>query len=418
MPPAVEKATFTPDLNTPSPSSGSPSYNPTKSSHKRSHRKNSSNERVDIPQAIKGSNLTNSQKVSLIHEINSKNQSSKNLSHVPCKFFRQGACQAGDSCPFSHATDAASEFQPCKYFLKGNCKFGMKCALAHILPDGRILNQRSVPRGYRSESKRHSQYQSGKHAQHAQQSRPEVSSSEPATPTKSSATSATSASSNSAAAIQSTSKTAATVTTVQPVLPSSASFYQQDPAYKLAQQPIGVVSQVPYTEFKRQQLSQPAYLCSPISSQMTLSSSSSGNLTTSPLNGSIWSPTSSPTSVQSSHSVFFRTMSGPSQTRPTQLWPSMRRSSSSALMPLFHKSSELSKDPTEDAISDDSEEEALLEDDEESPDTDDAYGTDDVDFLPDSLTDLLTPQELKRRSSKQAYGNPRPLLSDGAFVMD
>ncbi|CAN6657379.1 hypothetical protein TRVA0_029S01728 [Trichomonascus vanleenenianus] len=66
----------------------------------------------------------------------------KNLSHVPCKFFRQGACQAGNACPFSHSTDSG-ELAPCKYFQKGNCKFGAKCANAHILPDGRRVNHRS-----------------------------------------------------------------------------------------------------------------------------------------------------------------------------------------------------------------------------------------------------------------------------------
>lgn len=38
-------------------------------------------------------------------------------SHVPCKFFRQGACQAGNACPFSHDLGAASE-TICKYFAK------------------------------------------------------------------------------------------------------------------------------------------------------------------------------------------------------------------------------------------------------------------------------------------------------------
>lgn len=38
--------------------------------------------------------------------------------HVPCKFFRQGACQAGPACPFLHSTDAAIEYAPCKYFTK------------------------------------------------------------------------------------------------------------------------------------------------------------------------------------------------------------------------------------------------------------------------------------------------------------
>ncbi|KAI9800225.1 MAG: hypothetical protein M1825_004209 [Sarcosagium campestre] len=65
----------------------------------------------------------------------------KNTSHVPCKFFRQGACQAGKACPFSHSTDGTNTQTPCKYFAKGNCKFGAKCALAHILPDGRRVNR-------------------------------------------------------------------------------------------------------------------------------------------------------------------------------------------------------------------------------------------------------------------------------------
>ncbi|KAL3470194.1 hypothetical protein BJX99DRAFT_239940 [Aspergillus californicus] len=64
-----------------------------------------------------------------------------NTKHVPCKFFRQGACQAGPACPFLHSTDTSTEYAPCKYFSKGNCKFGAKCALAHILPDGRRVNR-------------------------------------------------------------------------------------------------------------------------------------------------------------------------------------------------------------------------------------------------------------------------------------
>ncbi|KAI9816565.1 MAG: hypothetical protein M1827_001697 [Pycnora praestabilis] len=65
----------------------------------------------------------------------------KNTSHVPCKFFRQGACQAGKACPFLHTIDTTFDVTPCKYFAKGNCKFGAKCALAHVLPDGRRVNR-------------------------------------------------------------------------------------------------------------------------------------------------------------------------------------------------------------------------------------------------------------------------------------
>lgn len=39
-------------------------------------------------------------------------------SHVPCKFFRSGQCQAGKACPFSHSTDVSTIDTPCKYFAK------------------------------------------------------------------------------------------------------------------------------------------------------------------------------------------------------------------------------------------------------------------------------------------------------------
>ncbi|KAI2634628.1 hypothetical protein GGS21DRAFT_539420 [Xylaria nigripes] len=66
-------------------------------------------------------------------------RSPPNTSHVPCKFYRQGACQAGSACPFSHDLGTASE-TVCKYFAKGNCKFGPKCANVHVLADGRRIN--------------------------------------------------------------------------------------------------------------------------------------------------------------------------------------------------------------------------------------------------------------------------------------
>ncbi|KAF4120908.1 Zinc finger C-x8-C-x5-C-x3-H type (and similar) [Geosmithia morbida] len=66
-------------------------------------------------------------------------RSPPNTSHVPCKFFRQGTCQAGNACPFSHDLGTSAE-TVCKYFAKGNCKFGPKCANIHVLPDGRRIN--------------------------------------------------------------------------------------------------------------------------------------------------------------------------------------------------------------------------------------------------------------------------------------
>ncbi|KAJ3746605.1 hypothetical protein DFH05DRAFT_1458849 [Lentinula detonsa] len=61
----------------------------------------------------------------------------KDLSHVPCKFYKVGSCTAGSSCPFSHSgiTGPGAQKDVCAWFVKGNnCKFGHKCALAHVLP--------------------------------------------------------------------------------------------------------------------------------------------------------------------------------------------------------------------------------------------------------------------------------------------
>ncbi|KAI0083402.1 hypothetical protein BDY19DRAFT_1097653 [Irpex rosettiformis] len=62
-------------------------------------------------------------------------KTAKDLSHVPCKFFKVGSCTAGSSCPFSHTIlEPGQQKEVCAWFVKGNCKFGHKCALAHILP--------------------------------------------------------------------------------------------------------------------------------------------------------------------------------------------------------------------------------------------------------------------------------------------
>ena len=60
-------------------------------------------------------------------------RTARNFKHVPCKFFKKGACQAGASCPFSHSVEAveAASRTPCKYFLQGNCRFGARCANSH-----------------------------------------------------------------------------------------------------------------------------------------------------------------------------------------------------------------------------------------------------------------------------------------------
>ncbi|KAI9018069.1 hypothetical protein CLU79DRAFT_837279 [Phycomyces nitens] len=68
-----------------------------------------------------------------VSQTNGGHSKTSNLSHVPCKFFKQGTCTAGANCIFSHNADPASGSSVCKYFIKGNCKFGTKCALLHTM---------------------------------------------------------------------------------------------------------------------------------------------------------------------------------------------------------------------------------------------------------------------------------------------
>jgi len=50
----------------------------------------------------------------------------KDLSHVPCKFFKVDACTAGAACPFSHSLgDPGRPKDVCAWFIKGNCKVSM-----------------------------------------------------------------------------------------------------------------------------------------------------------------------------------------------------------------------------------------------------------------------------------------------------
>ncbi|PWN39073.1 hypothetical protein IE81DRAFT_369377 [Ceraceosorus guamensis] len=74
------------------------------------------------------------------------------LSRVPCKFFRSQGCSAGDACPFAHITPGEPTNKPqCQWFLKGNCRFGHKCALLHTLPGQPISmdrkNKRAIQQG-------------------------------------------------------------------------------------------------------------------------------------------------------------------------------------------------------------------------------------------------------------------------------
>lgn len=75
-----------------------------------------------------------------IHSLIVALRTAKDLSHVPCKFFRQGSCTAG-ACPFSHQINAPGAAQTkaiCQWYSKGNCKFGHKVRLP-------LPSRRSIP---------------------------------------------------------------------------------------------------------------------------------------------------------------------------------------------------------------------------------------------------------------------------------
>lgn len=46
---------------------------------------------------------------------------------LPCKFFLNGRCSAGEACSFSHVTNRPV----CTFYLAGNCKHGTACAMLH-----------------------------------------------------------------------------------------------------------------------------------------------------------------------------------------------------------------------------------------------------------------------------------------------
>lgn len=51
-----------------------------------------------------------------------------------CRYFRQGKCTRGDTCPFSHDLGHPDSFI-CPYFLEGCCKYGSRCQYDHKYPE-------------------------------------------------------------------------------------------------------------------------------------------------------------------------------------------------------------------------------------------------------------------------------------------
>jgi len=62
-----------------------------------------------------------------------------NLSRVPCRFWNNGYCSAGDNCRFSHDQPNAQQPEtsnvPCRFFLQGTCQAGKRCLFSHTLEE-------------------------------------------------------------------------------------------------------------------------------------------------------------------------------------------------------------------------------------------------------------------------------------------
>ncbi|KAK4685838.1 hypothetical protein P7C73_g4297, partial [Tremellales sp. Uapishka_1] len=82
-----------------------------------------------------------------------KEDAKAGLAHVPCRFFKAGACTAGDDCPFSHTAVESGKKEVCQWYLKGNCKFGHKCALAHVKPGEPLSMDRKNKRAAQMEAR-------------------------------------------------------------------------------------------------------------------------------------------------------------------------------------------------------------------------------------------------------------------------
>jgi len=67
-------------------------------------------------------------------------------SKVLCSWFAQGACRFGDSCRYSHSSDAPAS-NVCKFYLKGSCSYGDRCRYEHSRPKpaGGVRSARAPP---------------------------------------------------------------------------------------------------------------------------------------------------------------------------------------------------------------------------------------------------------------------------------
>lgn len=272
--------------------------------------------------------------------------------------------------------------QPCKYFLKGNCKFGVKCALAHVLPDGKRLNTSSTSHLTLRSNKQPLRTNSGSH------SSPSNVSSEPINianePQYQGYNEFTSAPNDQFAA--------ANINLVAP------QQYLHD--YSQQQQ---------HLLYQQHQQQQQFYSKNLSTTENPIIDTSVTEYGYPVFNNSYMSspPSTLPLSAATTY-----TQSSPTFSYGNSIWsnslnvPSISNTSTSNVgyNPLFNSPSELMYSPTSSSnmILPSSNYQNTTNSLIDSEFDDD---TEDIDFIPNSLVDLLTPQELHRRKSRASFGS-------------
>lgn len=294
--------------------------------------------------------------------------------------------------------------QPCKYFQKGNCKFGIKCALAHVLPDGTKVNAKSVQTDLHCAADQHPS---------AHRSPANFSYAEPLNSTYM-------AEDGGPESYNSYRGTAIPYDELQPLADGAGSLALGNTPYDKNALAGGHSYNYNHNymyngeySYEYDSKNTTKFISTPTSPEASLvpAASSSSTLATSPFNSaSIWSATA-PATLNNTNSGQIRSLSfshpasfGKMNTfTPIPSANSVALTSpSQAIFSLPSLSSSASKPGTEHAVLDSDEDDMNNMTNASSSNGEDA---EDVDYIPSSLNDLLTPQELSRRKSRSSFGS-------------
>ncbi|XP_013785890.1 probable E3 ubiquitin-protein ligase makorin-2, partial [Limulus polyphemus] len=94
------------------------------------------------------------------------------FSGILCRYFANGICREGSSCPFSHDQTLGRPDTICRYYLQGRCAFNNRCRYDHINLNRSVATQNQpVANATNCQSGKYSGHQSSESVQgpkHAQ----------------------------------------------------------------------------------------------------------------------------------------------------------------------------------------------------------------------------------------------------------